>query len=246
MIRKFVACLLVLSFLVGGTVPFTFVTAQTITPIVSTGVFEQDLECVRNAYTGRLKDSVLDETLSYVAADSSMRELHSEDPAEVINIICGSLDVAIRIMETQESTIQPRSGSYPNYYTNITPVQQKNNYYCGPAAGTQAMIGAGILTYGASQSSYLSAQNAMGSLMKTDKNGYTAVADMQYGLNQFLSANSGGNKPYTILWITSEMDMYTLATRYIGNSIFSNRPVVVNTLLNRLPYYTGSSTSGHD
>lgn len=206
--------------------------------------FYSDIEMIRAHYNGKLKKSVLDETLGYISLDEGIQELHQENPQEAIELICDSLDISCKIMRSQENCVQLYGGSYPNYSTTITPVKQAKTYWCGPASGVQAMIGAGILTQNASTSSYVSAQNAMATLMNTTTNG-TNVADLRTGLNKFLTSNSSTTHTYSIVWPSQEMSVYTLATEYIGESLLYDRPCIIQTTLNRLPYYNGTSTSGH-
>ena len=212
--------------------------------LYTNGNFEEDIEMIRNYYLDDLKESVLDETLGYICLDTGIKEMYKEFPQETVNFICNSLKISCNIMNTQENKISPLSGLYPNYYTNITPVRQDKTYWCGPAAGVQAMIGAGVIPANDSATNYVYAQNAMATLMKTTTSG-TDVINVQKGLNSYLQANVSTTRIYSVVWITSEMDIYTLATSYIGESIQYDRPCVVQTQLNRLPYYKGTSTSGH-
>lgn len=247
--RKFLAILLAVAMITALFTVGSPVSAEgpTIYSVVPSGNFDYDLSQLSLLYSESLDSVTLTEVIDVYQSDEELRDRYADSPDEVIDFVAEGLHNLSDLMampEQQSTGIMPRGGSYPSYYTTVTPVRQAEWYWCGPAAGVQALTGVGI--YAHNLSDYSGAQQEMANLMNPNTSTGTSPDKLCNALNVKIKAYKGvsaAKYKYTV--VPSTMTKYNLLNNLIGESIRQDRPPVATVLLPTLPYYTGTGTGGH-
>lgn len=220
--------------------------SENILSIEPSGDYTYDINQLKILYSDKLDEATINEVIEVYLNDSELKSMYDFNAETAIDFIAEGLHNLSDVMQIQynSSGITPYAGSYPNYTTTVTPVRQARTYWCGPAAAVQALTGAGVYTRGLSD--YSGAQQEMANLMNTTTSG-SDVAAVKNAMTQKIRSFGGSSTVgYTKqLCVPSTMSKYTLINNLIGESIRQDRPCVATVLLSKLPYYNGTSTSGH-
>ena len=245
-LRRILATILICSLLmISGIFPLSAAENERLS-LSSTDNLSSDLNYLKLLYSNCLDPETLDEVINSYLSDNEFQSWYYQDKNAAISFVNEGLQNLSDILQEQRNnseTAVPYGGLFPNYTTAVYPVCQARTYWCGPAAAVQALIGAGIYTYGLSN--YDAAQEIIANDSNTTTEG-AYVGPLKDAMNHRINAALGNNSLlYTYTTISSSIDQYTLVNKIIGNSIQKDRPCVVSVLLKNLPYYTGSSNGGH-
>ena len=135
------------------------------------------------------------------------------------------IESALTFSQTVPNLIDPGSIATPNYFVNklsITPYQQSNYYYCGPA--NVKMIVQYLNGTSAPQSTYAS-------YMNTDSQGQSYVYQVTNALNYYTS------KTYNYVQ-GQTYNSNTFATQ-VQSNIQANKPIVLHAWTQSLYMYNG-------
>lgn len=119
----------------------------------STDNLSSDLNYLKLLYSNCLDPETLDEVINSYLSDNEFQSWYYQDKNAAISFVNEGLQNLSDILQEQRNnseTAVPYGGLFPNYTTAVYPVCQARTYWCGPAAAVQALIGAGIYTYGLS------------------------------------------------------------------------------------------------
>lgn len=220
--------------------------SENVLSIEPSGDYAYDINQLKILYSDRLDAVTLNEVIEVYLGDTELQLMYCSDARGAIDFVAEGLHNLSDVMQLQynSSNVAPCAGSYPNYTTTVTPVRQARTYWCGPAAAVQALTGVGIYTQGLSD--YSGAQQEMANLMNTTTSGSDVAAVKNTMTHKIRSFGGSSAVGYTKqLCVPSTMSKYTLINNLIGESIRQDRPCVATVLLSKLPYYSGTSTSGH-
>ena len=197
----------------------------------STYSMEDDIDDLKTKYAQQMTGEAIEQLLAEYAEDPEFQAYYELDRAACIDILEGA------ILHKLTPKIMPLSVSGPIYYVNMTPVKQKNNYYCGPATIVQSLIGMGKYSANLSAATYNSYQTTPAAKIYTTTNG-TAPAPMVTELNRY----TGGVCNYTynrrpVNYRDEQIE------QDLSMSLQYNRPPIIKTVCSKLPYYKGNAAA---